>query len=394
MSDNSPTDPTQDVYIAAVSLTKVGEHWGTSLRELADHAIRHALIEANGLRPQALYIANAFAPILSRQTQLGALVADFSGLRGIEASTVEAAGASGGMAVRQAYLALSSGAFDTALVVGVEKITDKIGPSMLAALSSAADSDHEAPHGITPAAQAALLMRRYLHEHKAPADALAGFSITAHANAVSNPNAIYRRALSAKAYSKAAMVCDPLTIMDAAPSVDGAAAVLLARGHLLPPAPDLPRVRIVGSAASTTALALHDQPDLLTLTAAKQAADTAYAQSGFSPEDIDLFELHDQFSIYSVLALEAAGFAETGHGWELARNGEISLEGRIPITTFGGSKARGDPGGATGVYQIAEVALQLQGRAGDNQVPDAKIGMAQCLASAGATTCTHILQRT
>ncbi len=393
MSNSPSIDPAKDVFVAAVSLTKVGERWDTSLRVLAHEAIRQVLIEAEGLQPQALYVANAFAPILSHQIQLGALVADFSGLRGIEAATIEAAGASGGMAMRQAYLALASGMCDVALVVGVEKITDKIGPSTLAALASAADADHEAVHGITPAAQAAMLMRRYLHVHGAPADALSGFGITAHANAVSNPYAIYRRALSADSYSKAAMVCDPLTIMDAAPSVDGAAAVLLARGHMLPPQSALPHVRIVGSAASTSALAVHDQPDLLTLMAARQASNMAYAQSGLSSKDIDLFELHDQFSIYSVLALEAASFAEAGCGWELARDGEIALDERIPITTFGGSKARGDPGGATGVYQIAEVTLQLQGRAGDNQVSDARIGMAQCLGGAGATACTHILQR-
>jgi acetyl-CoA C-acetyltransferase len=392
MSTHSPERSNHGIYIAALSITPAGEHWDTSLRVLANEAVRHALIEADGLRPQALYVANAFAPIISHQTQLGALVADFTGLRGIEATTIEAAGASGGMAMRQAFLALTSGLFETALVVGVEKITDKIGPAQLSALASTADADHEAVHGVTPAAQAALLMRRYLYEHNAPQDALAGFSITAHANAVSNPNAIFRRALKASSYAKAPMLCEPLSIMDAAPSVDGAAAVLLARGDVLPESSQ-PYVQVVGSAASTAGLALHDQPDLMMLTAASQSAHAAYAQSGLSPDDIDLFELHDQFSIYSALSLEAAGFAEIGRGWTLAQDGTINLDGRIPITTFGGSKARGDPGGATGVYQMAEVALQLQGRAGENQVADAKIGMAQCLGGAGATACTHILQR-
>jgi acetyl-CoA C-acetyltransferase len=393
MNMHSFINPTYGIYIAAVGITPAGEHWDTSLRVLANEAVRQALAGANGLRPQALYVANAFAPIISHQTQLGALVADFAGLRGIEAATIEAAGASGGMAMRQAFLSIASGVFDTVLVVGVEKITDKIGPEVLSALASTADADHEAVHGVTPAAQAALLMRRYLHENNAPPDALSGFSMTAHANAVSNPNAIFRRALKASSYSKAAMLCEPLSIMDAAPNVDGAAAVLLTRGDVLSHESSLPFVQVVGSAASTAALALHDQSDLMVLTAASQATHAAYAQSGTSPEDIDLFELHDQFTIFSALSLEAAGFAEIGHGWELAQDGAIALEGQIPITTFGGSKARGDPGGATGVYQIAEVALQLQGRAGKNQVADAKTGMAQCLGGAGATACTHILQR-
>jgi acetyl-CoA C-acetyltransferase len=393
MSKRNSGPKDRGIYIAALSITPAGEHWETSLRVLANEAVRKVLIEADGLRPQALYVANAFAPIMSRQTQLGALVADFTGLRGVEAVTIEAAGASGGMAMRQAYLGLASGLFDTALVVGVEKITDKIGPAQLSALASSADADHEAVHGITPAAQAALLMRRYLHEHNAPADALAGFSVTAHANAVTNPNAIFRRALKASAYARAAMISEPLSIMDAAPSADGAAALLLARGDVLPPDSEHPHVQVVGSAASTTTLAIHDQPDLMVLSAASQSVHAAYAQSGLTPGDIDLFELHDQFTIYSALSLEAAGFADVGRGWTLAQDGAIKLDGQIPITTFGGSKARGDPGGATGVYQLAEVALQLQGRAGENQVADAKVGMAQCLGGAGATACTHILKR-
>ncbi len=394
MTTKNPSHPpAHDVFIAGLSLTKTGEHWQISLRELAFEAVRLAQIDAGGLVPQALYVANAFAPILSHQNQLGTLIADFSGLRGIEAMTVEAAGASGGMALRQAFLALMSGQLETAMVVGVEKMTDKIGPALLSALATTTDADHEAAHGITPAAQAALLMQRYLYEYNAPPDALAGFSINSHANAVTNPNAIYQRPLSEKAYAKAAMVCEPLNIMDAAPSVDGAAAVLLARRSVLPLDSETPRVRILGSASATSALALHDQPDILTFTAAAESAHAAYAQSGLKAEDIDVFELHDQFSIFSALSLEAAGFAEKGQGWRLAHDGQIGLQGRIPITTFGGSKARGDSGGATGVYQLAEVALQLQERAGKNQVADAKLGMAQCLGGIGSTACTHILGR-
>jgi acetyl-CoA C-acetyltransferase len=393
MTPRNPSPPAHEVFIAGVSLTKAGEHWQTSLREMAFEAVQRAQIDAGGLVPQALYVANAFAPILSHQIQLGALIADFSGLRGIEAVTVEAAGASGGMALRQAFLALMSGQLETAIVVGVEKMTDKIGPAVLSALATTTDADHEAVHGITPAAQAALLMQRYLYEYEAPPNALAGFSINSHANAVTNPNAIFQRALSEKAYAKATMVCEPLNIMDAAPSVDGAAAVLLARRSVLPSESETRRVRILGSASATSSLALHDQPDILTFTAAAESAHAAYAQCGLKAEDIDVFELHDRFSIFSALSLEATGFAEKGKGWRLAHDGQIGLQGRIPITTFGGSKARGDSGGATGVYQLAEIALQLQKRAGENQVTDAEIGMAQCLGGIGSTACTHILGR-
>ena len=387
------TDPghLSQVIVAGVGMAPVGEHWDRSIRELALEAIRQALEDAASPSPQCMYVANMLAPVLSRQTQLGAMLADFAGLRGIEAATVEGAGASGGLAVRQGYLAILSGEVDVALVVGVEKMTDQVGAAVEAALSTAADMDYETVQGVTRTAQAAMLMRRYLYEHAAPPDALAGFSLTAHANAVNNPKAMFRKAIRAEDYAHAPMVSEPVTIFDAAPMADGAAALVLARSGALPERPDRPAVRVLGSAAATSALAVHDQQDPLVLEAAADSVQRAYRQAGVTPEQIDLFEMHDLFSIYAALALEAAGFAERGKGWRMAQDGKIALDGQLPVLTMGGSKARGDAGGATGVYQIAELALQLQGRAEGSQVEGAQIGMAQCLGGSGATAATHIL---
>jgi|Deesub1362A_J573_1020465.scaffolds.fasta_scaffold07553_2 acetyl-CoA C-acetyltransferase len=382
-----------EVLILGVGMTPVGEHWERSLRELALEAISQARAQAPTLQPQALYVANMLAASLSGQVQLATLLADFAGMRGIEALTVEAAGASGGAAFRQALLALRSGGLSVALVLGVEKVTDRPAAEVEAALASATDADYEAVQGVTPAAQAALLMRRYLHENQAPADALAGFSLVAHANAAGAAHAMYRRAIKAEQYRAAPVLCDPLNLFDAAPMVDGAAALLLARADALPrELPVLP-VRVIGSASATTAVALHDQPDPLSMPAARASARQAMQQAGIERGQIDLFELHDIFSIYAALSLEATGFARRGQGWKLAAQGAIARDGSIPISTFGGSKARGDTGGATGVYQLAEVALQLRGKAGENQVPEARIGMAQCLGGAAATVVTHLLQR-
>jgi acetyl-CoA C-acetyltransferase len=382
-----------DVLVAGIGLTPVGEHWEKHLRELALEAIEAARADAGNVRPQAIYVANMLAPALSRQSQLGALIADFAGLRGVEAATIEAAGASGGMALRHAYLALAAGILDVALVVGVEKVTERISSEVDAALTTASDADYESIHGITPTSQAALLMRRYMHEFDAPRESFAGFSITAHANAVNNPNAMFRRAIKPESYARAAMVSEPVNMFDAAPIADGAAAMILVRKGAFPLEPSRPAVRITASTAAITAVALHDRPDPLELTANAQSAHEAYQQAGITPDDIDLFELHDLFSIYAVLSLEAAGFASRGEGWRLAQDGDIAKEGRIPICTFGGSKARGDCGGGTGVYQAAEIALQLGGRAGENQLSDARIGMAQCIGGTGATAVTHIFER-
>ena len=384
-----------EVVIAGIGQTEVGEHWEIGLRELAFTAIQEAVRDSGGLKPQALFVGNMLAPNLSNQAHLGALLADYAGLLGIEAATFEAAGASGGAALRQGHLAVTSGMVDVALVVGVEKFTDKIGPDVDTALSTASDSDFEAVQGMTPAAQAALLMKRYMHEYQVPAAGFAGFALTAHANGVGNPCAMYRKAIKPETYAKAEMVSDPLNMFDVAPNADGAAALVLTRRDLLPSS--YPKgqvlVKISGSGSASDTLALHDRKDLLYFDAAQISAAKALKQAGVILENIDLFEYHDVFSIYAALQLEAVGFAAKGQGWRLARDGEISLKGMIPCATMGGMKARGFAGGAAGVYQAVEAALQLRGQAGTNQIQKAKSALIQSLGGPASTAVSHILMR-
>jgi acetyl-CoA C-acetyltransferase len=305
---------------------------------------------------------------------------------------VEAAEASGGMALRQAVLAVQSGLVQTALVVGVEKVTDQTGSPITAAAMSGLDADYEAIHGVTPAAIGALMMRRYMHEYGVAVDDFAGFSVNAHANGAANPLAMFRNRLKAERFTAAPLVADPVSLFDAAPYGDGAAAVVVTsheRAMDMVPHP----IRIVGSAVATDTLALHDRHNPLWLKAAEISAKKAMAQAGIAPDDVDLFELTDAFTVMAALSLEAAGFAERGEGWRLAKEEAIGRNGRIPISTFGGLKARGNPLGATGVYQIVEVARQLRGDAGDNQVADAQIGMAQILGGSGGTAVTHVLKK-
>ncbi len=382
-----------DIIVAGIGQTQVGEHWDIGLRDLAFAAIQDAIKDSGGLKPQSLFVGNMLAPNLSNQAHLGALIADFAGLLGIEAVTVEAAGASGGAALRQGYLAVKSGMVDVALVVGVEKFTDKVGAGIEAALSTASDSDFEAIQGMTPAAQAALLMKRYMHEHGVPKDGFAGFAITAHANGANNPHAMFRKAIQAEMYAKAEMVSEPLNIFDMAPNVDGAAALVLTRRELLPSDFHHPLVKIAGSAASSDTLALHDRKDMLFFDTAQLSAGKAMKQAGVILDDIDFFEYHDTFSIYAALQLEAVGFAIKGKGWQLAAEGEIGLKGKIPCATMGGMKARGFAGGAAGVYQALEAVTQLRGQAEANQISNAKTALIQSLGGPASTAVSHILQR-
>jgi acetyl-CoA C-acetyltransferase len=380
-----------NVSIIGIGQTDVREHWDTSIRHLAWYAIEAAMDDAHHHQVDAIYVGNMLAGQLSNQNHLGALIADFAGLRGVEALTVEAADASGGAALRQAILAVQSGLIETALVVGVEKITDESGATIPAALATALDGDYEVIHGQTLAGAAALLMRRYMHEYGLSLADFAGFSVNAHANAAGNPRAMYRNRLKPEAFAAAPMTAEPVSLFDEAPAGDGAAAVIITAADRAADMVARP-VRVLASALATDSLALHDRRDPLWLGAAERSARLAFAQAGLSPADMDVVELHDSFTVMAALALEACGFAERGRGWELARDGEIGRHGRVPISTFGGLKARGNPIGATGLYQITELALQLRGAAGDCQVSGARVGLAQNLGGMAATAVTHILR--
>ncbi len=381
-----------DVVIAGIGQTDVGEHFSISLRDLALTAFESAINDSGGLRPDILFVGNMVAPAASHQAHLGALIADYGGLAGIEASTVEAGGASGGAALRMGYFAVKSGEAKVALVLGIEKVTDQLGPSAESMQSLSEDSDYEAVQGLTPNAQAALLMRRYMHEHQVSHDVFAPFPILAHANALGNPHAMYHNQVTMDAYRNADPISDPLTLFDTAPVADGAAAILLTQPELLPTGFSHPLVRISGSSLVTDRLAIHDRPEPLAFSAARISVERACRQAGILPTDVDLFELFDSYSIVAALSLEAAGLAKHGEGWKLALDGRLNRDGDLPITTMGGLKARGNPGGATGVYQAVEATMQLRGQAGMNQIPAAKRAMIQCLAGPASSAVTHILE--
>jgi acetyl-CoA C-acetyltransferase len=382
----------RDVAIIGIGQTKVGEHWDIGLRHLALEALQAAMTDAGVGRVDTLYVGNMLSGELTGQEHLGALVADFAGLRGIEAFKIEAACGSGAAALRMGYVSVAGGMADVALVVGVEKMTDTLGNETTSALAMAADADYEASHGLSFVSINALLMRRYMHEFGYDKEDFAPFAVNAHANAMGNPNAMFHVPVNAERYGRARMISDPINLMDSSPIGDGAAAVVIAPAEWADSFDGTP-VRILASAVGTDALAVHDRRDPMVLDGAIISSQKAYEQAGIAPEDVDLFELHDAFSIMAALSLEAAGFAGRGQGVRLALDGEITPEGRVPIATMGGLKARGHPVGATGVYQVAEVVQQLRGQAGDAQLPNARVGMAQNIGGSGATVVTHILER-
>ena len=382
----------REVAILGIGQVPVGEHWDKRLVELAGDAVFAALEDAQIKRVEALYVGNMMAGQLDKQSHLGAMIADWVGFRGIEAMTVEAACGSGSLALRTAMIAVGSGLISSALAVGVEKMTDTSPRETTAALATAASADWEAIHGVTFVGLNALIMRRYMYEYGWQHHDFAPFSINAHANGALNPNARFQSPITENVYKKAAMIADPINLMDASAIGDGAAAVIVVPADLIKGQNEKPVVRIAGSSVATDSLAVHDRHDPLWLSAAEKSSGEAYRQAGVGPDDIDFFELHDAFSIMAALSLEACGFAERGQGPRLALDGEITRQGRVPISTMGGLKARGHPVGATGMYQIVEAVQQLRGEAGPAQIDGAKVGLTQNIGGSGATIITHILK--
>lgn len=385
----------REIAILGIGQTPVDEQWDKSLREIAGEVVFAALDDAGLEQVDGIFVGNMLSGMLSRQENLGALVNDWVGLRDAEGFKVEAACGSGGAALRMAIMAVASGELETAMALGVEKMSETKGTDTTAALATAADADYESAMGLSFVAINALIMQRYLHTYKWQHTDFAPFSINAHQNALSNPYARLHEKINEKDYSRARMIASPINLLDASPTGDGAAAVVVVPvEHLLRPASGRPLVKIAGSASATDTLAVHDRSDALWLSAAYHSASQAYRQAGVGPNDIHVFELHDAFSIMAALSLEAAGFAERGQGPRLGLDGEIKPGGRIPIATRGGLKARGHPVGATGIYQVVEIVQQLRGEAGDTQIPGARIGMAQNIGGSGATIVTHILKTT
>ncbi|MGC9521016.1 MAG: thiolase domain-containing protein [Anaerolineae bacterium] len=381
----------REVAIIGVGQTPVGEHWTTGIRHLMFDAGRAALRDANVENVDAVYVGNMLSGEIANQSHLGALAVDFMALRNAEAFKIEAACASGSAALRVGCMAVASGLLDLVLVLGVEKMTDTAGRETTAALAAAADAEYEVAQGISFVALNALLMQRYMYEYGWKHEDFANFAVTAHANGANNPNAMFQKPITAASFARAPMIATPVGLFDASPVCDGAAAVVLAPAEYartLSPAP----VKILASAIGMAPLAVHDRKDPLALSAAVTSSRKAYEQARIRPEDLDFFELHDAFTIMATLSLEAAGFAERGKGVQLALDGEITLEGRVPIATMGGLKARGHPVGATGLYQVVESVLQLRGLAGANQIPNARLGMTQNVGGSGATVITHILE--
>lgn len=373
------------VAVAGVGLVKVSEHWGKPIGALFADASLQAMKDAGTDEIDGLYVSNMSGALMQEQLSMGALMADALAKPGLHAVRVEAGSASGGVAFHEAVKAVASGYSDCVLVAGVEKMSDVLPEVVTKSLVMEEEQEYSAYTGVTKAGLSAMLHRLYLDLYAEPGE-VGMMAVQSHENAVGCRHAQYPFRMSIERAMDSPMEADPIHMMECAGVGDGAAAVVL-----VPAGTE--GVEVAATMVATDYCSLPMREDPLSLGAVKTAAEKAYKMAAVKPGDVDLVEVQDDFTINGVLSLESLGLVERGKAAKFVAEGGAARDGELPTNTFGGLKARGNPLGATGVYQVAEVALQLRGAAGDHQVEDAKVGLAQNMGGLGSTCAVTILRR-
>jgi acetyl-CoA acetyltransferase len=379
----------RDVYIVGAAMTLFGKHPEKSLRDLGREACRQALHDA-GLNPgdiQAGYCGNALGSVLQGETGVGQNVFWEVGINRVPIVNLENACASGSTALREAWMAVAGGFYDTVMVVGVEKAVMPKGP-----LLNVGAAELETKLGDVFPGYFALVAQKHMALYGTTPQQIAGVSVKNHFNGTLNPCAQFRKRISLEQVLDSPMIAEPLTLFSCCPNSDGAAAVILCSGTRARRLTARP-VRVAASVLTT---GIYDnQPDITAWEVEKAAAAAAYRSAALGPEDLDVVEVHDAFTICEIIHYEDLGLCAPGEGGRLIDEGRTELGGRIPVNPSGGLLSKGHPVGASGVAQVVEIVWQLRGTAGRRQVDNPRVGLAQIMggSKAGDTrACTiHIL---
>lgn len=378
--------------IISAGLSKFGKLEGLYAREIFADAAKEAFDNCPKLDPkkdiQALYVGH-MGESYEHQGHTGATIADWAGLGHVAATRTEAACASSGAALRAAICAVRSGLSDVVMVGGVEKMTHRTTSEVTEYLAMASDYPFEQWHGITFPGLYALMATAHMHAYGTTERQLAMLAVKNHYHGSLNPKAQMQKEITLETALSSRMVAWPLKLYDCSLITDGASCLILTTPELAKKYTDTP-VHIVGSGQASDTIGLYERKTLTSLEAAKVAAKQAYEMAELKPENIDVAEVHDCFTIAEIIAYEDLGFCKAGDGGKLAENDETKLGSRIPVNTSGGLKAKGHPVGATGTGQAYEIYLQLTGRADKRQVKDASIGLTHNVGGSGATATVHL----
>jgi len=383
------------VSIVSAGLSKFGKLDGLYAREIFAQAAKEAFDRCPKLDPKkdikALYVGH-MGESYEHQGHTGATLADWAGLLPIPATRTEAACASSGAALRVAVQAVMSGLSDVVMVGGVEKMTHRSTADVTEYLAMASDFPFEQWQGMTFPGLYALMATAHMHAYGTTERQLASVAVKNHYHGSMNPKAQIQKEITLEMALGSRMVAWPLKLYDCSLITDGASCLILTRPELAKRFTDMP-VHIIGSGQASDTIGLYERESFTSLAAAKTAAKQAYEMAGIGPEDVDVAEVHDCFTIAEIIAYEDLGFCESGEGGRIVENGETRLGGRIPVNTSGGLKSKGHPVGATGTGQAYEMYLQLTGQAERRQVKDANIGLTHNVGGSGATATVHVYRR-
>lgn len=385
----------REVAVIGVGMTLFGRHTDKTIRELGEEALWATLQDA-GVKPrdiQVAYVGNALGRLSGQEMIAGQMLLREVGITSIPITRVEDACASASFAFRESWLAVASGLYDVALAVGVEKMTNGTTEEVTRALAGASDTELEASLGITFPGVFAMVARRHMHQYGTTREQMAQVSVKNHDNGALNPRSQFQKRFTVEEVLASRPIARPLNLFDCCPISDGCAAAVLVAKELVPRYTTRP-IWIAGSGQASGVF--EPAADITIFKPTLMASRAAYEMAGLGPEDINLAEVHDCFTIAEVIHTEDLGFAPKGEGGPFIQDGNTAIGGPIPINTSGGLLAKGHPVGATGLAQIVEVVEQLRGQSGPRQVESAKVGLAMCLGgfmhSDAGTVAVHVLK--
>jgi len=380
---------TTEVYIVAHSLVPGGRHYEKGLKELFAEAFLKVLDQVGNSNLGAVYVANAFSEVLQDQSVLGAFLSDYVGLRRTPAIRIESGDGSSGVAILEAYNMVKAGVYDCVAVVGVEKMHDVTSIKLNKALATITDYEYEGFFGITPAAQAAMAMREYMLKYGYDYEDLASWPIKMHERGSKNPYAYMRKQATLKDVLESEVIADPLRLYDAAPAVDGSAAVVLCNKPLRSDA--VVRIDGIGIGAYGTYMGQRDT--LTELLSVKDAVNMALGMAHSSIGDVNLVEVHDTYSILGILALESMGFVRPGETPRLLSTGALDAGNKLVVNASGGLKSMGFPGGASGMYEIVSMVMELTNQKPFDSLGNAGLGVVQDMAGFDLVSTAIVLRR-
>ncbi len=383
----------RDVSIIGVGTTPFSKHKERGIADLSLEAGRKAIEDAgiDKSKIEALYLGNYATEALVGQGSLAAITGRNLGLGQIPCTRTEGACASAGIALRESFLTIAAGIYDVVIAVGAEQMSTCSTGVVTSVLAGAGDTTMDNIYGLTFPGFFGLVLRKHMEEFGTTRDQVSCVSVKNHHNGSTNPIAYLKDEITVEGVNESRFIADPLTLYDCCPITDGAVAMVLCPSDM---ARDLCKkpVKVVGSGHAIGTTSILQMESFTTFPATLKAAEMAYQMAGVKPEDIDVVELHDCFTIAEIVDSEDLGLFEKGEGGPAVESGRTAVDGELPINPSGGLISRGHPVGATGLAQVYELVLQLKGEAA-NQVKNPELGLAHNLGGSGAVSTVHILSK-